>query len=226
MTKQQFEGRETRAVSLEVRAIGEDGTIEGYGSIFNFVDSYSDVVEQGAFTKSLADHKSKGTMPAMLWQHEEDEPIGVWTEMSEDKSGLKVKGRLVLETQKGREAYALLKAGAINGLSIGFMATKRAYDETGNIRTVSEIDLWEVSLVTFPANTKARITDVKSVSVDEINTPSQAEKVLREAGFSKSDATAFASRLMRFGYQRREAEEVETRTTQAAERLLKLLKTH
>lgn len=223
MTNQAF-SRETRAATLEVRAIGEDGTIEGYGSIFNFVDSYQDVVEAGAFQKSLAEHRKNGTMPAMLWQHEEDEPIGVWTDMSEDKSGLKVKGRLVLETQKGREAYALLKAGAINGLSIGFIATKRAYDETGNIRTVSEIDLWEVSLVTFPANTKARITDVKSVSVDEIAAPSDAEKALREAGFSKSDATAFVSRLMRFGYQRREAEEVEKRTAQAAERLLKLLK--
>ena len=212
--------RETRAVALEVRAVGEDGVIEGYGSIFGVMDSYNDIVESGAFTKSLAAHKKQGTMPAMLWQHEEDEPIGVWTEMTEDGNGLRVKGRLALGTSRGKEAHELLKMGAINGLSIGFIATKRAYDETGNFRTVSEVDLWEVSLVTFPANVKARITDVKSV--DAMSAPKDAEKALRDAGFSKADATAFVSRVMKWGEERREAAQLALQTKQAAEKRLSL----
>ena len=114
--------RRNTIVRLEQRAIGDDGTIEGYGSVFNVVDDWGDIIVPGAFAATLAAHKAAGTMPAMLWQHRDAEPIGVWTDMVEDSRGLRVKGRLVLEAPRGKEAHALLKAGALNGLSIGFIS--------------------------------------------------------------------------------------------------------
>lgn len=193
-------GRETRAYSLSIKAAGEDGTIEGYGSVFGNIDEWDDIISSGAFKGTIADHNTAGTMPAMLWQHESDEPLGVWTEMSEDANGLKLKGKLCLDTSKGKEALALLKMGAINGLSIGFRSKNWNYDNDTNIRTITEIDLWEISLVTFPANKKARVTNVKSG--DEIAAPKDAERILRDAGFSKSDATALVSRVMKMGEER------------------------
>lgn len=180
-------------VSFEVKAISEDGTVEGYGSVFGVKDSYSDVIQKGAFEKSIKQHKSDKSMPALLWQHDSAQPIGVWSEMSEDDNGLKVKGRLAMDTEKGKEAYALLKMGAISGLSIGYMTNTYQYDEKTDIRTLTEVDLWEVSLVTFPANTKARVTQVKSV--DDLQTLKDAERILRDSGFSKQDATSFVSRV-------------------------------
>jgi uncharacterized protein len=186
-------GREVRSYALQIKATGDDGTVEGYGSVFDVVDSYADTISKGAFAKSITSHKSAGTMPAMLWQHDSSVPIGVWTEMSEDKSGLVLKGKLAMDTVKGKEAHALLKMGALNGLSIGFMSKQWAYDQETDIRTLTEIDLWECSIVTFPANTKARVTGVKST--DEITTLKDAERVLRDSGFSKQDALAFVSRV-------------------------------
>lgn len=209
-------GRETRSYALQIKAVNEDGTIEGYGSVFGVPDSYDDVVAAGAFAASLAEHKANGTMPAMLWQHEADEPIGVWTEMVEDAKGLRVKGRLALEVNKGKEAHALLKMGAINGLSIGFVSKEWAYDRDTEIRTLNAVDLWEVSLVTFPANGKSRITNVKSA--DELSAPKDAERILRDAGFSKADATAFVSRVMRMGES--DSADSTTKALKSAQRLL------
>lgn len=215
--------RETRAFSLEVRAVGDDGTVEGYGSVFDVLDSYGDRIAAGAFNASLAEHKAAGTMPAMLWQHDASAPVGVWTEMVEDGKGLKVRGRIVLETEKGREAHALLKAGALTGLSIGFMSKEWEYDAKSDVRTLTAVDLWEVSLVTFPANGKARVTSVKSADIDAIQSPRDAERLLREAGLSKGAATEFVSVVMRMGANRREAEEATKRVADAAERLLSIL---
>lgn len=210
-------GREVRSFVLQVKA-SEDGTIEGYGSVFGVLDNYDDVIAKGAFSATLAAHKKAGTMPAMLWQHDADDPIGIWMEMAEDAKGLRVKGQLCLETAKGKEAHALLKMGALNGLSIGFMSKAWKYDAETDVRTLTEIDLWEVSLVTFPANEKARITNVKSA--DELTTPKDAEKALRDAGFSKSDATAFVSRVMRMGEVRSESVNSTAVAMKAANRLL------
>ena len=209
--------KEIRSFSFEVRAVGENGEIEGYGSVFDVVDSYDDIVAKGAFVKSMNEHRAAGTMPAMLWQHNPDNPIGVWTEISEDSVGLKVKGRLAMTTVKGREAYELMKMGAINGLSIGFMSKNWNYDKESDIRTLTEVDLWEISLVTFPANEKSRITSIKSI--DEIDVPKDAEKTLRDAGFSKSDATAFVSRVMRMGEARRDSVNLDS-VKHAAEKLI------
>jgi HK97 family phage prohead protease len=160
-------------------------------------------------------------MPAMLWQHDADKPIGVWTEMVEDEKGLRIKGQLAMETVKGKEAHALLKMGALNGLSIGFMSKEWSYDRETEVRTLTAIDLWEVSLVTFPANEKARVTNVKSA--DELQAPKDAEKVLRDAGFSKSDATAFVSRVMRMGEVRSDSANSTAVAMKAADRLLRSL---
>ena len=208
-------------VGFEIKAVNADGTVEGYGSVFGVRDNYDDVIAKGAFVQSLKDHKAAGTMPAMLWQHDADKPIGVWTEMVEDEKGLRIKGQLAMETVKGKEAHALLKMGALNGLSIGFMSKEWAYDRDSEVRTLTAIDLWEVSLVTFPANEKARVTNVKSA--DELQAPKDAEKVLRDAGFSKSDATAFVSRVMRMGEVRSDSANSTAVAMKAADRLLRSL---
>ena len=214
-------GREVRSFALQIKAAGDDGTVEGYGSVFGVRDNYDDVISKGAFVQSLKGHKAAGTMPAMLWQHDADKPIGVWTEMVEDEKGLRIKGQLAMETVKGKEAHALLKMGALNGLSIGFMSKEWSYDRETEVRTLTAIDLWEVSLVTFPANEKARVTNVKSA--DEMATPKDAEKVLRDAGFSKSDATAFVSRVMRMGEVRSDSANSTAVAMKAADRLLRSL---
>lgn len=214
-------GREVRSFALQIKATGDDGTVEGYGSVFGVRDNYDDVIAKGAFIQSLKDHKAAGTMPAMLWQHDAEKPIGVWTEMVEDEKGLRIKGQLAMETVKGKEAHALLKMGALNGLSIGFMSKEWSYDRETEVRTLTAIDLWEVSLVTFPANEKARVTNVKSA--DELQAPKDAEKVLRDAGFSKSDATAFVSRVMRMGEVRSDSANSTAVAMKAADRLLRSL---
>ena len=208
-------------VGFEIKAVNADGTVEGYGSVFGVRDNYDDVIAKGAFIQSLKDHKAAGTMPAMLWQHDADKPIGVWTDMVEDEKGLRIKGQLAMETVKGKEAHALLKMGALNGLSIGFMSKEWSYDRETEVRTLTAIDLWEVSLVTFPANEKARVTNVKSA--DELQAPKDAEKVLRDAGFSKSDATAFVSRVMRMGEVRSDSANSTAVAMKAADRLLRSL---
>lgn len=211
-------GRETRAYAFEIKSTGEDGSVEGYGSVFGVRDSYDDVIAKGAFSASLASHKAEGTMPAMLWQHDSGEPIGIWEEMTEDDKGLRIKGKLALDTVRGKEAHALLKMGALNGLSIGFVSKQWAYDRETEVRTLTEIDLWEVSLVTFPANEKARVTNIKSS--DELTAPKDAERILRDSGFSKSDATAFVSRVMRMGEERSDSAKSAAVAMKAAERLL------
>lgn len=207
-------------VGFEIKAVNADGTVEGYGSVFGVKDSYADVIQKGAFGQSIKTHREAKSMPALLWQHDASQPIGIWTEMSEDDNGLKLKGKLAMDTVKGKEAHALLKMGAINGLSIGFMTKQSKFDEKTEIRTLTEVELWEVSLVTFPANTKARVTNVKSA--DDVQTPKDAERILRDSGFSKADATTFVSCVMRMGEQRSDSAD-STTEAKAAEKLLRLL---
>ena len=187
------DGREIRAYALQIKATNEDGSIEGYGSVFGNKDSYNDVIQKGAFAESIKSHKSSQTMPAMLWQHDSSQPIGVWNDITEDANGLHMRGQLAMGTVKGKEAYELAKMGALKGLSIAFVAKGWEYAQGGEVRSLTELELWEVSLVTFPANTKARITGVKST--EDISTLKDAERVLRDSGFSKQDALAFVSRV-------------------------------
>ena len=180
-------------VGFQVKALSDDGMIEGYGSVFGVRDSYSDIVAAGAFKASLAAHKAAGTMPALLWQHRSDEPIGVWTSMVEDQKGLAVVGQLAMDTTRGREAHALLKMRAINGLSIGFYSKEWKYDTENDVRTLTEVDLWETSLVTFPSNSAARVTAVKSI--ETLESLREVEMMLRDRGFSKTEAVALVAKI-------------------------------
>jgi HK97 family phage prohead protease len=163
----------------EVKASGEKGIFTGYGSIFGNEDQGSDIMQKGAFTKSL-ENRPAGKVK-LLYQHKTDEPIGIFEDMYEDSKGLFVKGKLAMGTQKGREAYELLKMGALDGMSIGFRADpeKQGYNESKRgTRTLKEVDLMEISLVTFPMNESALIETVKG-NAKNIR---EWEKILREAG--------------------------------------------
>lgn len=155
---------------FQVKELGANGMIAGYASVFNEIDAQNDVVAKGAFSKSLEKYKFSKSSPAMLWMHDTAEPIGVWTQLKEDKHGLHVEGKLAIKTQNGADAYELLKIGAITGLSIGYSTIKSTRDSKTKIRTLTEVELFEVSLVTFPANVLARIHTVKTpYAKSEIN---------------------------------------------------------
>ncbi len=135
----------------------EDGTkIEGYASLFGKCDQGGDVVAAGAYGRSLERLAASGRRVKMLWQHDPAQPIGVWDEVREDERGLFVKGRILTDVDKGREAVALIEAGAIDGLSIGYRTVRAQKDDKGQ-RLLSELELWEVSLVTFPMLPDARV---------------------------------------------------------------------
>jgi HK97 family phage prohead protease len=177
-------------------------TFTGYGAVFGNVDAYGDVIAKGAFAATLAEAKTSGLWPAMLSQHggfglgaDDMTPVGVWTEMKEDDHGLYVEGKLA-ETPRGRELHTLMKMTprpAINGMSIGYRAiewSNRSKPEDPR-RTLTKVQLVELSLVTFPANGKARVTGVKSESGDlDIRA---IEEALRDAGCSRKEAKAILS---------------------------------
>lgn len=165
---------------FEVKEVTEKGVFSGYGSVYGNLDQASDIMAAGCFTDSLGEFKSTGRMPALLWQHDSRQPIGVYTSVKEDKNGLYIEGALCMETRQGAEAYALLKMGALDGLSVGFMTVEDLYDSKTNVRTITKADLWEVSLVTFPCNEDARVAVVKKI--EQIEDLRSAEHYLRDAG--------------------------------------------
>lgn len=136
-----------------------EGTFEGYASVFQAVDQQGDALAPGAFQASLEAWKAEGHLPKLLWQHDPRTPIGVWDFMEEDDYGLFVRGHLLLDLPKAREAYVLLKTGVVDGLSIGFLP--RQVHEEGGVRVLDQVDLFEVSLVTFMANPLAYVTTCK-----------------------------------------------------------------
>jgi HK97 family phage prohead protease len=175
---------QTKTANFELKQEpGEDGIFEGYASVFDVVDHGMDVVAKGAFRKSL----DSGRKVKMLWQHDKTKVIGVWDEMREDERGLYVKGRLLKDVALGREAMALMRAGAIDSMSIGYRTIEAVPEAGGRVRKLTELDLFEVSVVTFPMNESARVTDVKS-----IRTEREFEAFLRDAGYSRKEAAAIA----------------------------------
>ncbi|MCV6576275.1 MAG: HK97 family phage prohead protease [Cohaesibacter sp.] len=169
---------------LSVKDISEKGEFAGYGSIFGNEDLYGDVVEKGAFVNSLKEKGSSGIK--MLWQHDAHCPIGVFDKIEEDGKGLYVEGRLLIDViDKAKEVYGLLTAKALDGLSIGYRTVRSNWDEKNNVRRLMEVDLWEISMVTFPCNLEATVTAVKSLR--------DLEGLLRdEGGFSRKEAAAIA----------------------------------
>ena len=179
---------------FEIKAVGEDGTFSGYGSIFGVKDSAQDIVVRGAFDKSLAEWKAAGRMPPMLWQHRMDEPVGIYTRMEEDDRGLYLEGRLLIDADPlAKRAHAHMKAGSISGLSIGYTLPKDSWhwDKDKQAYILKEIKLWEVSVVTFPANDAARVQTVKSaLAAGEAPDERTLEAILRDAGMSRNQAKA------------------------------------
>lgn len=155
--------RKRLAFFLEVKSLNSAGRFAGYASVFDVVDNQKDIILRGAFTETL---KGRVGDIKMLWQHQQDEPIGIFEHMFEDKNGLYVEGRLLLDIARAKEAYALLKERVIGGLSIGYSPIKYRLNEKTGVRMLSAVELWEISLVTFPANESAKITVVKQGAPD------------------------------------------------------------
>jgi uncharacterized protein len=151
---------ETKRARIDLTAVDAEGTFEGYASLFNIEDLAHDVVVPGAFRETLRTRGTGGIR--MLYQHDPGEPIGIWEQLTEDGRGLKVRGRLLLDVARAREALSLMKAGALEGLSIGFRTEKGKRDRHFGIRKLTKIDLWEISLVTFPMQPGATVTTIKS----------------------------------------------------------------
>lgn len=179
-------------VIANIKAVGDDdsGVFEGYGSVFGVVDSYKEVVDKGAFTESLEKHG----MPKLLIQHSSWQVGGVYLEAYEDEKGLFVKGKLNLDVQVAREAYSLLKQGAISGLSIGFRPLVEEVNRDTGVTHLKKVRLYEVSIVTFPANEAATISGVKQLA-SAPETIREFENFLRDVGkYSTEDAKLIASK--------------------------------
>ncbi len=177
---------------IEIKLAADTGALVGYASTFGNVDRVGDVCAPGCFAASLAEHKASGTMPAMLWSHDIGEPVGVWTEATEDSHGLKIAGRLTTGTQRGAEARALAKDSALS-LSIGYRTNDAEYRD--GWRVLKDLTLYEVSLVSIPANPEARISSIKSLGLDadEVRDAIAFEKFLRKSGFPNSLARRLAA---------------------------------
>jgi HK97 family phage prohead protease len=184
--------------------VTDDGVFSGYGSTFGGKpDAHRDIVLKGAFVDTLSKGGRNGNGIPMLWQHNPGQvPPGVWTSLIEDAKGLKADGQLALDTSLGKDAHAIMKLGFDTkafqfGLSIGYDAVEYEIDEKKKVRSLKKIDLWELSIVTFPANINARVETVKTLEAltikmfEAAETERQLERSLREAGASKSLAQFF-----------------------------------
>lgn len=165
--------------------LGADGEFEGYASLFGVADLGADVVMRGAFADSLRQRGPRGVR--MLWQHNAAEPIGAWLSLVEDARGLKVHGRLNLEIARAREALALMRDGSLDGLSIGFRTERARRDRKTGLRHLHKLDLWEISVVTFPMLPQARVSAVKRGTIEDgvaaraRQSSNRLKRVLREA---------------------------------------------
>lgn len=185
---------------FSVKAVDSNGTFEGHGAVFNDLHptsswrlpmDWQDTIAAGAFAKTLTQHRKLGALPAMLYMHDRGNVVGAWREMGEDADGLAVKGQVALTAKAPSDVtlYELLKMGALNAMSIGFSATKYELDEKKKVRTITEIELDELSIVDVPGIPAARITDVKSA--DPARLKRRIEEALRDAGLSREESKAF-----------------------------------
>lgn len=187
---------ETKKLTLDFK-MDQDGAIEGYGAVFGNIDRGSDVIQKGAFAQSLMGAEKV----AMLWQHDPSQPVGVWDDVSEDDNGLKVAGRLLTKTTGGRNTYELIKGGAVDGLSIGYRTVDQEKNADGT-RLLKTLDLWEVSIVTFPMNSLARIgkSDTEKLTMEMAANMTERELgrwLARDAKLSRS----LVETLLRDGFK-------------------------
>lgn len=209
-----------KTFAFETKELKDNGEFTGYASVFKTVDHYNDVIHPGAFTSSIAAWKKRGRFPPLLWQHSSALPIGPHLDMYEDDKGLFVHAKLLVdEVEKAREARALLKAKVLGGMSIGFDIVEDGAKWDGQRKGYDfyALDLWENSLVTFPANPDALVDSVKSLLASgTLPAPSDFEGLLRDAGFTRSQAKRIASHgytsLRDAGLTLREEEDEEDET--------------
>lgn len=182
---------------FQTKELKDTGEFTGYASVFDTIDYYRDVIRKGAFAQTIADWKGKGKLPPLLWQHDARQPIGAHLDMYEDEKGLYIKGKLLVDDiQQAKEAHALLRNGVISGMSIGFDVADEGMDYDGktNVWNLTKLNLWENSLVTFPANPDAQVEEVKSILAGgKLPPPSAVEGLLRDAGFSRKQAAFITS---------------------------------
>lgn len=189
--------REAKFTALDLKSVAPDGTFEGYASLFNREDLGRDIVLPGAFTDTLRQRGAQGVR--MLFQHNPEEPIGAWETLAEDAKGLFARGRLTTQVARAREVLALMRAGAVDGLSIGFKAVRARRDPGHRVRRIEKIDLWEISVVTFPMLPEARVASVKAGALlTARSSEREFERWLtQDAGLTRSEARA----VLRHGYK-------------------------
>jgi len=222
------------AVTFDVKSYeDEDGErkFSGYANTFNHLDRAGDITQKGAFIKSIKKHITEGTKPLMLMHHDHSRPVGVWEKLVEDAKGLYVEGRLTKGVRDADEAYALLKDGALNSMSIGYKVIDDEYDMQKRANLLHEVELFEISLVSIPANEQSTVMSVKS---DDTVDARALEKHLRDAGLSRREAKAILSKgLSGLSPQRDAAEEdsnhnatIDTKEAEQAElgRMLSILR--
>ena len=214
--------------ALDLKSIADDGVFEGYASLFHREDLGRDVIVPGAFRDSIAARGAGGIR--MLFQHRPDEPIGVWQELREDAKGLFARGRLMTDVARAREVLSLMRAGAIDGLSIGFRALKAHRDRPRGIRRIAKVDLWEISIVTFPMLPDARIRTVKHRPfAARLPTTRELEHWLtQDAGLTRTEARALLRSGLKGLADRQDAARGsldETRLTQRLAAVAHLLRT-
>jgi HK97 family phage prohead protease len=189
---------ELKYIALDLKRVEPDGTFSGYASLFNEPDLGGDVVLPGAFRDSLAKRTARGIK--MLLQHDPAQPIGVWDELKENAHGLFARGHLMLDVARARETLSLMRAGALDGLSIGFRTVVGRRDAKTGLRRLAQIDLWEISIVTFPLLPNARVAHVKARAFAGGTIPTEREFerwLTQDAGLSRSQARA----VIRFGHK-------------------------
>lgn len=217
MNRKNKPGMKIRCFDLDVKSVSSEGKFTGYGSVFGVVDSYGEVVAPGAFAKSLKALADAGRTIPILWQHRSWEPIGDWAKLKEDERGLVGEGDLWLgEAPNAKVAYRGMERRAITGLSIGYYVIQSSYDEKTGIRTLIEVELVEISIVTTPANDEARIDQIKSkIAHGSLPELPEFEKFLREAGFSKTQSTVIANRGLKHLLQSESASDRENEVSLA-----------
>jgi HK97 family phage prohead protease len=186
-------------VPFECKDLKDTGELKGYGAAFNNIDHGKDMIVPGAFKKSLDAHMRAKTMPAFLYSHDVKEPVGDWFRMGEDSTGLDTEGKIWVGDgiPRAQQAYRLSKSTGPKGLSIGYVTKKSDFNSKTGVRSLTEIDLHEVSIVTFPMNEKAIITGVKSLFKDaegKFRSIRELESLLRDGGLSAQEAKAFLSK--------------------------------
>jgi hypothetical protein len=208
-----------RSMSFKVKALDEEGHFSGYGSVFDVVDFGGDRVLKGAFADTLKAWSAKGRLPGMFWHHKRDRPVGRWTSMREDDHGLFVDGKLAIKTIDGADAYEHFRAGTVEGLSIGYDIPEggASWNRDTKSLDLKTLDLWEVSPVSMPMNDSARIESVKAA----LENPREMERLLRDAGLSRSEAKALMAEGFKALSTQRDAADADADDVEALRSLTK-----